>query len=132
LERGPRRFELAAQLADSSLGNLWKTTTVFNSRFASIGLLMLSVIAMTGAAANAQVVFSNDFESNTNGFAPGGSIVSLSTTSLPTDGGGLASPNQSMWLGRLGSGVPKSGSIDEIVTLNVTGLTAGQLLFRRI
>jgi hypothetical protein len=88
--------------------------------------LQLFVVAIFGATANADIVFSNDFEANTTGFAPGGSIVALNTTSLPTDGGGLGSANQSKWLGRLGSGVAKSGSIDEIVTLNVTGLSAGQ------
>jgi hypothetical protein len=75
--------------------------------------------------ATAEVIFSNDFESNTNGFTPSGSLVALTRTSLPTDGGGLASANQSMWLGRMGSGVPKSGALDEIVTLNLSGLNPG-------
>ena len=96
------------------------------SRCLGTCLSLTAVIALCPAA-RAQVVFSNDFESSTTGFAPGGSIVALSQTSLPTDGGGLASPNQSTWLGKLGSNVPKSGSTDEIVTLTVPGLTAGQL-----
>lgn len=74
----------------------------------------------------ASVVFSNDFETDTSGFVASGSLAGLTRTSLPTDSGGLSSPNQSMWLGRLGAGVPKSGSTDEIVTLNVAGLTPGQ------
>ncbi len=72
-------------------------------------------------------VFSNDFETNSAGFTNGGSLPALTRTSLPTDSGGLGSPNQSMWLGRLGENIAKSGAIDEIVTLNVTGLVPGQL-----
>lgn len=93
------------------------------SRLAQIALMLL-LFAMPSIAA-AAVIFSNDFESNTNGFTPSGSLVALTRTSLPTDGGGLASANQSMWLGRMGSGVPKSGAIDEIVTLNISGLIPG-------
>lgn len=77
----------------------------------------------------ANVVFSNDFETDTTGFAASGSLPGLTRTSLPTDSGGISSPNQSIWLGRLGAGVPKSGSTDEIVTLNVSGLTPGQTYF---
>lgn len=77
----------------------------------------------------ATTVFSNDFETNTAGFTNGGSLPALTRTSLPTDSGGLGSPNQSMWLGRLGEDIPKSGSLDEIVTLNVTGLVPGQIHF---
>jgi len=60
--------------------------------------------------AAAQVVYSNDFETNTNGFGTDGTLsqVSRSRVSLPTDSGGLAPPNQSMWLGRLGDGIAKS------------------------
>jgi hypothetical protein len=89
----------------------------------AVVLLVLALPSM----ATAQVVFSNDFESNTNGFTPGGSLPALTRTSLPTDSGGISSANQSMWLGRLGSGIPKSGAIDEIVTLNVSGLNPGRL-----
>lgn len=100
--------------------------TMTSPQLASIGLLQWFAIAMFGATANADIIFSNDFETNTTGFVSGGSLVTLNRTSLPTDSGGLASANQSSWLGRLGLGVPKSGSIDEIVTLNLTGLAAGQ------
>lgn len=55
----------------------------------------------------------------------GGVLPALTRTSLPTDGGGLSSPNQSMWLGRLGEGVGKSPANQEIVDLTVSGLTAG-------
>ena len=99
---------------------------MMNPQRVSYCLLHLVVAAICCATSNADVVFSNDFETDTAGFAPGGSITALNTFSLPTDGGGLASANQSKWLGRLGLGVPKSGSIDEIVTLNLTGLAAGQ------
>jgi hypothetical protein len=72
------------------------------------------------------LVFSNNFESNTSGFTAGGVITSLTRISLPTDGGGLGSANQSQWLGRLGYNIPKSPTSNEIVTLAVTGLTAGR------
>ncbi|MFT3880061.1 MAG: PEP-CTERM sorting domain-containing protein [Gemmatales bacterium] len=87
-----------------------------------LGFLLLASLC---GSASAQVVYSNNFEANTNGFTAGGAIPSLTRFSLPTDSGGIASPNQSMYLGRLGSGIAKSGSIDEIVTLSVTGLTSG-------
>ncbi len=93
----------------------------FNCKLLSIAILLASV-----ATAQASIIFSNDFQSDTNGFTPGGSIGTLTRFSLPTDSGGLSSPNQSMWLGRLGYNVAKSGSIDEIVTLNLSGLTAGR------
>jgi hypothetical protein len=53
-------------------------------------------------------------------------LPALTRTSLPTDGGGLSSPNQSMWLGRLGEGIAKSNSNVEIVDLPLSGLTPGQ------
>ncbi|WP_428304369.1 hypothetical protein [Lacipirellula sp.] len=90
-------------------------------------LLSLTVAVCTGSAARGQTVFSNDFESDTAGFTPSGSLAALSRASLPTDSGGLASPNQSTWLGKLGSNLPKSGSLDESVALVVTGLTPGKL-----
>ena len=77
-------------------------------------------------SASAQIVYSNNFESNTTGFTAGGSLSTLTRTSLPTDNGGLSSPNQSMWLGRLGEGVAKSASAIESVTLSLSGLTPGQ------
>jgi hypothetical protein len=89
-------------------------------------LAALAMLLSQGKQLHAAIVFSNDFESDTSGFTAGGSLTSLTRVSLPTDSGGLASANQSMWLGRLGSGVAKSGSADEIVTLNLAGLTLGQ------
>lgn len=87
----------------------------------------LTLLALFGSAARGDTIyFSNDFETNTTGFTAGGSLSSLSRVSLPTDSGGLASVNQSMWLGKLGDGVAKSGGSDELVTLNVSGLTTGQ------
>jgi hypothetical protein len=91
--------------------------------------LVLIAVAMWMTASptsSAATIYSNDFESNTNGFTNGGVLPALTRTSLPTDGGGLSSPNQSMWLGRLGEGVPKSNANTEIVDLNLTGLTPGQ------
>jgi hypothetical protein len=90
----------------------------------SAAAFLLAAIAFASAA-QAQIVFSNNFETDSAGFTSSGSLPALTRVSLPTDGGGLASPSQSTWLGRLGSGVPKSGANDEIVTLNVTGLTQG-------
>lgn len=90
-------------------------------------LAALTMMLAQGKPSQAAVVFNNDFEADTTGFTAGGSLPPLTQTSLPTDSGGLASANQSMWLGRLGSGIAKSGATDEIVTLNVSGLTAGQL-----
>src|SRR5688572_28663693 len=88
---------------------------------------MLSIIvAFERRLEAAATVFSNDFETNTAGFSSSGSLPALTRTSLPTDSGGLGSPNQSMWLGRLGAGITKSGAVDEIVTLNVAGLVPGQ------
>lgn len=89
--------------------------------FLGLALLCAGPLAQSQAA----TVSSNDFESNTTGFTSSGSLSTLTLFSLPTDSLGLASPNQSMWLGRLGSGVAKSGSQDEIVTTTVTGLTPG-------
>ena len=77
--------------------------------------------------AHGQIVFSNDFETGTSGFVASGSLTGLTRVSLPTDSVGMGSSNQSMWLGKLGDGVAKSGSSDEIVTLSLSGLTAGNL-----
>jgi hypothetical protein len=76
-------------------------------------------------SAGAATVFSNDFETDTAGFANAGALPALTRTSLPTDGGGIASPNQSMWLGRLGQGVLEGAVNPLIVELVVTGLTPG-------
>jgi len=78
------------------------------------------------APARAQVIFSNDFETDDTGFAASGSLSALSRVSLPTDSGGPSSTNTSMWLGKLGDGVPKSGAADEIVSLELSDLTLGQ------
>ena len=74
----------------------------------------------------AQVVFSNNFEIDTGGFTAGGSLSGLTRVLLPTDSGGPSSPSKSMWLGKLGDGVPKSPSADEVVTLPLSGLVSGQ------
>lgn len=75
---------------------------------------------------NAQtVIYSADFESGVpREFSYGGTLTGLATTSLPTDGAGMASANQSLWLGKIGAGVGKAGG-DELVTLSLTGLTPG-------
>jgi len=81
------------------------------------------------ASADATVAYSNDFETDTSGFTAAGTLSDVTRASLPTDGGGLASPNQSMWLGKLGDGVGKSGSVDEIVDLALTDLEPGVAYF---
>lgn len=89
----------------------------------------LCVCAMLAAAdvGKAQIVFSNNFEANTFGFTPGGSISSLSRNFLPTDSAGPGSLNRSNWLGPVGFGVPKSPFADEIARLNLSGLSAGDV-----
>lgn len=77
------------------------------------------------AGAYAAPVYSNDFESGIGAFTYGGVLTELTRYSLPTDGGGLSSANQSMWLGRVGYNVGKSTSNKEIVNLTVTGLVPG-------
>lgn len=85
---------------------------------------LLSIAILPGAAYS-QVVYSNNFETDTAGWVASGSLTGLSRVSLPTDSGGMSSPNQSMWLGKIGDGVAKSGTSDEIVTLVLSGLVAG-------
>lgn len=72
------------------------------------------------------IVYSNDFESDTDGFEAGGTITALSRTILPTDSAGLGSANQSNWLGRVGFNVPKSRVTADSVTLEVSGLQVGE------
>ena len=101
-------------------------TSLFASRGPVALFLALAVSAAISSSASAATVYSNDFQSNTTGFSNAGVLPALTRTSLPTDGGGLSSPNQSMWLGRLGEGVAKSTTNKEIVDLTVSGLTPGQ------
>ena len=80
------------------------------------------------AAQGDQTVFSNNFETNASGFVPGGSLApfALTRTNFPTDGGGLTSPNQSIWLGPLGYGISKDPTNNEIVDLMLNNLIPGQ------
>ncbi len=90
--------------------------------------LILIIAAMAAPmSVRGATIYSNDFESNSTGFTNSGAIPALTRTSLPTDGGGLASPNQSTWLGRIGEGIAKSTTNEEIVELTVTGLVSGQV-----
>lgn len=70
-------------------------------------------------------VYSNDFETGLNGMTVGGVLVAGTRFSLPIDGGGLSSPNQSMWMGRMGYGINKLPSSKEIVSLSLSGLKPG-------
>jgi len=77
------------------------------------------------AGAIAAPVYSNNFETDFSGFTNAGVQPALTRYSLPTDGGGVSGPNQSMWLGRMGYGINKAPSSKEIVNLTVTGLVPG-------
>ena len=88
-------------------------------------LLAVVVSAALSDRAGAATVYSNDFETNSTGFTNAGVLPALTRTSLPTDGGGLSSPNQSMWLGHLGTGVHEHPSNQQIVKLSLSGLTVG-------
>ena len=87
-----------------------------------------AVFLFCSTPAETATVYSNDFENSVtafNGLAAGGTLPGLSTTSLPTDSGGISSANQSTWLGRNGFNLAKSASVSEIVTLSLAGLTSG-------
>ena len=105
-------------------------TSVFAPKFRNYGaipfLLALAVGASQSRSARAATIYSNDFESNSTGFSNAGVLPALTRTSLPTDGGGLGSPNQSMWLGRLGEGINESAGV-QTVKLSLSGLTPGQV-----
>lgn len=95
-------------------------------KIARLTLVAVTICAAMTLPARAQTVYSNDFESNSTGFSNAGVLPALTRTSLPTDGGGLSSPNQSTWLGRLGEGITKGPANQEIVNFTVSGLTPGQ------
>ncbi|MBX3390498.1 MAG: hypothetical protein KF691_13700 [Phycisphaeraceae bacterium] len=84
----------------------------------------LGVLLVCGFA-SAAPVYSNDFESGIGAFTYNGVLTELTRFSLPSDGGGLNSANQSMWLGRMGYNIGKGPASKEIVNLTVTGLVPG-------
>lgn len=87
---------------------------------------LLFHLALVPSMHGGQIIFNNNFETDTAGFTNGGVLTELTRTNLPTDDGGLGSVNQSMWLGRLGYGLAKSQANTEIVDLPLTNLTPGQ------
>jgi MYXO-CTERM domain-containing protein len=91
---------------------------------ATIPAMAAALWMAASVPAAAQVVYSNDFETDTNGFGFDGTLAdwTAARVSLPTDSGGLASPNQSMWLGKLGDGIAKLADTDEIVTVALADL----------
>lgn len=89
------------------------------------GSAVMFAAAFSIGHAHAAMIYQNDFETNTNGFTAGGVIPSLNRTSLPTDGAGMNSTNRSNWLGKIGAGIAKSNTREEIVTLQLSGLSAG-------
>lgn len=74
------------------------------------GAVAVILAGLTVAPAAAQIVYQNDFETNTNGFS------SSSTISRPTTNAGFASAPQSTYLGRFGN---------DSVILSLAGLTPG-------
>lgn len=90
-------------------------------RCCRIGLMVLVV----AGAAHGAPVYVNNFEVDAAGFTNAGVLPALTRYSLPRDGGGLNSANQSMWLGRLGYGIGKAPSSKEIVNLTVSNLVPG-------
>jgi len=88
-------------------------------------LILLIAPALCAVSLHGQVVYTNDFESNTNGFSFSGSIVTLGRSTLVTDSAGPSSPTTSTWLGKIGNGVLKNSASLERVQLNLSGLTAG-------
>ncbi|MFN9968614.1 MAG: hypothetical protein ACK58T_01835, partial [Phycisphaerae bacterium] len=70
--------------------------------FSRAGMLAAWIASLTAASAAVEApVYSNDFETGLNGMTVGGVLVTATRASLPVDAGGLSSPNQSMWLGRV-------------------------------
>lgn len=80
------------------------------SRSAAMPMTVLGLLSLTALPASAQLVYSNDFETNTNGFS------SSSTTTLPTTNAGFGSTPSSTYLGQFSN---------DTVTLSLTGLTTG-------
>lgn len=89
--------------------------------------LAASVGVSVGASALGAPVYSNNFETGIGAFTNAGVQPTLTRFSLPTDGGGVNGPNQSMWLGRMGYGIDKAPASKEIVNLTVTGLVPGSV-----
>ena len=82
----------------------------FWSHVAVITAATAALIAAAAVPASAQIVYQNDFETNTNGFN------TASTVSRTTGNAGLNSAPLSTYLGRFAN---------NMVTLTVNGLTAG-------
>ena len=82
------------------------------NNFNKVTALALGAVAHLATAHADVIVYSNDFETNTNGFSTSG------TTLLPTDNGGYSSSNQSTYLGKFAG--------NDSTDLTLTGLTPGQ------
>ncbi len=113
------------------------TATVVIAPDASLGSRNVAVVTAGGtsgivafvvsAPATSQL-YANDFENAPtafSGWTAAGTLTGLSRISLPSDGGGITSPNQSMWLGPMGLGIGKSSTTSELATLSLTGLVPG-------
>jgi hypothetical protein len=94
---------------------------------ASAAAVLLGVALPQSGVAQA---YTNNFQaanSENNGLAASGTLSTLGRVSLPTDGGGITSPNQSMWLGKNGFNVVKTTNGTETITLSLNGLLSGSV-----
>ncbi len=99
-------------------------------RVATIACIAAVSVAIVLPKSGVSQVYTNNFQaagSETNGLTASGTLTTLSRVSLPTDGGGIGSANQSMWLGRNGMNVNKSTNATETITLALSGLTSGSV-----
>jgi hypothetical protein len=83
---------------------------------------------LTSFCCSAGTIYSNNFENPATALSDltaSGTLTSLGTTMLPTDSGGLSSPNQSTYLGDIGLNVDKNAGTFELVSLSLSGLVSG-------
>jgi len=86
------------------------------------------LFSLTSFCCSAGTIYSNNFENPATAFndlTASGTLTSLSTITLPTDSGGLSSPNQSTYLGDVGLNVDKNAGTFELVSLSLSGLVSG-------
>jgi hypothetical protein len=86
------------------------------------------LFSLTSLCCSAGTIYSNNFENPATAFSgltASGTLTSLSTVTLPTDSGGISSPNQSTYLGDIGLNVDKNDGTYELVSLSLSGLVPG-------
>lgn len=97
-------------------------------RLATTAAVAVAVLSIALPQRGVAQAYSNNFQaagSENLGLTASGTLSSLSRFSLPTDGAGLGSANQSMWLGRNGLNVAKTQAGSEVITLSLAGLVSG-------